>query len=108
MPVSEFDGNESWGYNPSFHMALDKYYGNKTAFKQFIDECHARGIAVILDVVYNHATGQNPYYRMWNTDNGGYGGQASANTVHFSIKLQHTLTVFLTILIILNKPQKIM
>ena len=51
MPVSEFDGNESWGYNPSFHMALDKYYGTPTAFKQLIDECHARGIAVILDVV---------------------------------------------------------
>ncbi|WP_299260913.1 alpha-amylase family glycosyl hydrolase [uncultured Aquimarina sp.] len=78
MPVSEFDGNNSWGYNPSFHMALDKYYGTPTAFKQFVDECHARGIAVILDVVYNHATGQNPYYRMWNDCNGCYNGQATA------------------------------
>ncbi len=94
MPVSEFDGNESWGYNPSFHMALDKYYGNKTAFKQFIDECHARGIAVILDVVYNHATGQNPYYRMWNTDNGGYGGQASANSPFFNQTATHSYSVF--------------
>ncbi len=94
MPVSEFDGNESWGYNPSFHMALDKYYGNKTAFKQFIDECHSRGIAVILDVVYNHATGQSPLYRMWNTDNGGYGGQAAANSPFFNQTATHSYSVF--------------
>jgi len=94
MPVSEFDGNESWGYNPSFHMALDKYYGTPTAFKQFIDECHRRGIAVILDVVYNHATGQNPFYRMWNTDNGGYGGQASADSPFFNPTAKHAYSVF--------------
>lgn len=94
MPVSEFDGNESWGYNPSFHMALDKYYGTATAFKQFIDECHRRGIAVILDVVYNHATGQNPYYRMWNTDNGGYGGQASTDSPFFNPVATHSYSVF--------------
>ena len=94
MPVSEFDGNESWGYNPSFHMALDKYYGTKTAFKQLIDECHKRGIAVILDVVYNHATGQNPYYRMWNTDNGNYGGQAAADSPFFNETAKHSYSVF--------------
>ncbi|MFD0991893.1 alpha-amylase family glycosyl hydrolase [Tenacibaculum geojense] len=94
LPVSEFDGNESWGYNPSFHMALDKYYGTKEAFKTFIDECHKRGIAVILDVVYNHATGQNPFYRMWNTDNGGYGGQAAANSPFFNQTPTHTYNVF--------------
>ncbi|MCH2032931.1 MAG: alpha-amylase family glycosyl hydrolase [Tenacibaculum sp.] len=94
MPVSEFDGNESWGYNPSFHMALDKYYGTKTAFKQLVDECHKRGIAVILDIVYNHATGQNPYYRMWNTDNGNYGGQASADSPFFNETARHSFNVF--------------
>jgi len=94
MPVSEFDGNESWGYNPSFHMALDKYYGTPTAFKQFIDECHKRGIVVILDVVYNHATGQNPFYRMWNTDNGGYGGQASNDSPFFNPTATHAYSVF--------------
>ncbi|WP_148869835.1 alpha-amylase family glycosyl hydrolase [Tenacibaculum adriaticum] len=94
MPVSEFDGNESWGYNPSFHMALDKYYGNKESFKQFIDECHNRGIAVLLDVVYNHASGQNPYYRMWNTDNGGYGGQASIDSPFFNPTAKHSYNVF--------------
>lgn len=94
MPVNEFDGNESWGYNPSFHMALDKYYGTPTALKQLIDACHGRGMAVILDVVYNHATGQNPYYRMWNTDNGGYGGQASADNPFFNPVATHSYSVY--------------
>lgn len=94
MPVSEFDGNDSWGYNPSFHMALDKYYGTKDALKSFIDECHSRDIAVILDVVYNHASGQNPYYRMWNTDNGGTGGQASDDNPFFNATATHSYSVF--------------
>ncbi len=94
MPVNEFDGNESWGYNPSFHMGLDKYYGTTTAFKQFVDECHSRGIAVIIDVVYNHATGQNPYYRLWNTDNGNYGGQASSESPFFNAEAKHSYSVF--------------
>jgi 1,4-alpha-glucan branching enzyme len=94
MPVNEFDGNESWGYNPSFHMALDKYYGSIASFKQLIDECHKRGIAVILDVVYNHASGQNPYYRMYNTDNGGYGGQASSDSPFFNQTAMHSYSVF--------------
>ncbi len=57
MPVTEFDNNESWGYNPTFHAALDKYYGTPDKFKQFIDLCHQNGIAVILDVVFNHIWG---------------------------------------------------
>ncbi|MDT8347729.1 MAG: alpha-amylase family glycosyl hydrolase, partial [Flavobacteriaceae bacterium] len=65
MPVSEFEGNDSWGYNPSFHMALDKAYGTRNKFKELVDECHQRGIAVILDVVYNHAFGQSPLAQMW-------------------------------------------
>jgi 1,4-alpha-glucan branching enzyme len=94
MPLMEFDGNESWGYNPSFHMALDKYYGNTTAFKQLVDECHARGIAIIVDVAFNHASGQNPYYRMYNTDNGGYGGEASADSPFFNQTATHSYSVF--------------
>lgn len=65
MPVNEFEGNESWGYNPSFHMALDKYYGTKESFQQVIDACHARGIMVILDVVYNHAFSQSPLCQLY-------------------------------------------
>ncbi|MDP5092320.1 MAG: alpha-amylase family glycosyl hydrolase [Polaribacter sp.] len=94
MPLNEFDGNLSWGYNPSFHMALDKYYGSSTALKQLIDECHRRGIAVILDVVYNHATGQNSFYRMYNTDNGGFGGQASADSPFFNQTATHAYSVY--------------
>ncbi|MEP0213589.1 MAG: alpha-amylase family glycosyl hydrolase [Cellulophaga sp.] len=94
MPVSEFDGNESWGYNPSFHMALDKYYGTKDAFKSLIDECHSRGIAVILDVVYNHASGQNPYFRLWNDSNGGLGGKATTDNPFFNQEAKHSYSVF--------------
>ncbi|MGI8638113.1 MAG: alpha-amylase family glycosyl hydrolase, partial [Segetibacter sp.] len=53
LPVNEFSGNDSWGYNPTFYLALDKYYGTKNKFKEFIDVCHKNGIAVIMDVVYN-------------------------------------------------------
>lgn len=65
MPINEFENNDSWGYNPSFHLALDKYYGSPESFKKFVDECHKRGIAVIIDVVYNHAFGQSPLARLY-------------------------------------------
>ncbi|MEO6253144.1 MAG: alpha-amylase family glycosyl hydrolase [Ferruginibacter sp.] len=65
MPINEFDGNESWGYNPSFYFAPDKYYGTKNKLKEFIDKCHLNGIAVILDVVYNHCTGNAPQAKMY-------------------------------------------
>ena len=65
MPVSEFEGNQSWGYNPSFHNALDKYYGDTETFKRFIDEAHSRGMAVILDVVFNHAFSQSPLCQLY-------------------------------------------
>jgi 1,4-alpha-glucan branching enzyme len=65
MPVMEFEGNESWGYNPSFHHALDKYYGPKNELKEFVDEAHSMGIAVILDIVLNHAYGQCPLVRLY-------------------------------------------
>ncbi|WP_288994765.1 alpha-amylase family glycosyl hydrolase [uncultured Polaribacter sp.] len=94
MPVNEFDGNESWGYNPSFHMALDKYYGTPKAFKQLIDECHRRGIAVIIDVVYNHASGQNPYFRMYSSDSENYDAQVNANSPFFNQTATHSYSVF--------------
>src|SRR5690606_27934258 len=65
MPVQEFEANSSWGYNPSFHFALDKYYGTTNELKAFIDECHQEGIAVILDMVLNHAFGQSPMVRLY-------------------------------------------
>ncbi len=70
MPMSEFEGNDSWGYNPSFHGAMDKAYGTKNVLKAFVDECHKRGIAVILDVVYNQAFGQSPLAQLyWDSGN---------------------------------------
>ena len=70
MPFNEFEGNSSWGYNPSFYFAPDKYYGTKHALKSFIDECHRRGIAVIMDIVLNHSYGQSPLVRLyWDSDN---------------------------------------
>ena len=65
MPVTEFDGNDSWGYNPNFFMAVDKAYGTRNEFKRLIDSCHARGIAVISDVVFNHSWGLNPMVKMY-------------------------------------------
>lgn len=65
MPVNEFEGNLSWGYNPSFYFAPDKYYGPKDDLKTFIDSCHGRGIAVILDMVLNHSYGQSPLVQLY-------------------------------------------
>jgi 1,4-alpha-glucan branching enzyme len=68
MPVNEFEGNSSWGYNPSFYFAPDKYYGTAADLKAFIDACHERGMAVIIDMVLNHAFGQNVLARLyWNS-----------------------------------------
>ena len=70
MPVQEFDGNLSWGYNPNHYFAPDKAYGNENMYKKFIDECHKRGMAVFLDMVFNQATGQCPFAMLyWDTVN---------------------------------------
>ena len=66
MPINEFQGNDSWGYNPSFLFAVDKYYGSKNELKSLIDSCHARNIAVIIDLVINHSYGNSPFYRLYN------------------------------------------
>lgn len=65
MPISEFEGNDSWGYNPSFYFAPDKAYGTKNDYKAFIDDCHSRGIAVIQDIVFNHSYGESPLVQMY-------------------------------------------
>ncbi len=65
MPVNEFEGNSSWGYNTSHYFAPDKYYGPKQDLQRFIDTCHARGIAVILDMVLNHSFGQSPMVMLY-------------------------------------------
>ena len=87
MPVSEFNGNDSWGYNPSFHLALDKYYGPAESFKRFIDACHERGIAVIMDVVYNHVVGNSPLARL-------YGGASNPTNVYLNASAPHPFAFF--------------
>ena len=91
MPVSEYDGDESWGYNPAFHLALDKYYGTPDEFKAFVDAAHARGIAVLLDVVYNHATGQSPLIRL---DNQGDFGAPNPSNPWANVSAKHPFNVF--------------
>lgn len=91
MPVQEFDGNDSWGYNPCFYFAMDKAYGTPAMYKQFIDACHKEGMAVILDVVYNHATGAHPFAKLyWNSaDN-----LTAENNPWFNVKEPHPYGVF--------------
>jgi 1,4-alpha-glucan branching enzyme len=91
MPVNEFDNNESWGYNPSFYFAPDKYYGTKNKLKQLIDVCHANGIAVILDVVYNHCTGNAPQAALyWNSAT----NQPLPNNPWLNVTATHPYSVF--------------
>ncbi len=94
MPVMEFEGNESWGYNTAFHMALDKFYGTPEKFKQLVDVCHQNGIAVILDIAFNHAFGRNPMVRMWmnDPDGDGWGGPSSENP-YFNTVARHSYSV---------------
>ena len=70
MPFNEFEGNDSWGYNPSFYFAADKIYGTSSDYKDFIDACHQHGMAVIMDMVLNHSYGQSPLVRMYQNTNG--------------------------------------
>lgn len=65
LPINEFNGNISWGYNPNFYFAPDKTYGTPDDYKRFIDACHAEGIAVILDMVFNQSDWQHPWYQMY-------------------------------------------
>lgn len=91
MPVSEFEGNESWGYNPNFFCALDKYYGDAGSFKRFIDSCHGLGIAVIMDIVLNHATGTCPLASLyWDGTN----QRPSSDNPWFNVTAKHPFNVF--------------
>ena len=68
MPFNNFESYNSWGYDPNFYFAPDKAYGPENVVKQFIDECHKRGMAVIMDMVMNHSFGSSPMVQMyWNS-----------------------------------------
>ena len=88
MPVNEFEGNLSWGYNPSFYFAPDKYYGTKAALQNFIDECHGRGIAVILDMVLNHSFSQSPMVQLYFD-----GSKPTTNSPWFNVDAKHPFNV---------------
>jgi hypothetical protein len=88
MPVTEFDRNENWGYSPNHYFALDKAYGTPEQLKHFVDECHKRGIAVILDMVFNHATGLNPMNKLYP-----YGTELAHNP-WFNVNAPHSDNVY--------------
>lgn len=94
MPVMEYEGNESWGYNTVFHMANDKFYGPADKLRELVDTCHQNGIAVILDIALNHAFGRNPMVRMWmnDPDADGWGGPTAENP-YFNTVATHSYNV---------------
>ncbi len=88
MPICEFDGNYNWGYSPNHYFAPDKAYGTETMYKEFIDECHKRGMAVIIDMVFNHATGLNPMNKLYPY------GTDLANNPWFNVNAPHSDNVY--------------
>lgn len=90
MPFTEFENNNSWGYNPSFMFAVDKFYGTENKLRELIDSCHGRGIAVILDMVLNHQFGQSPMVRMyWDAVN----NKPATNSPWFNPDARHPFNV---------------
>jgi len=68
MPVTEFTGSKSWGYNPSFHFAPETSYGTPNELKQLIDAAHQRGLAVIMDFVLNHMDQNSALFKLYGED----------------------------------------
>jgi maltooligosyltrehalose trehalohydrolase len=61
MPVAQFPGDRNWGYDGVYPYAVQASYGGPAALKRFVDACHQNGIAVVLDVVYNHLGPEGNY-----------------------------------------------
>ena len=99
MPVMEFEGNESWGYNTVFHLALDKRYGPPRKLKEFVDLCHQNGIAVVLDLALNHVFGRSPLERMYmlDADNDGWangtGPRTTTENPYVNVDAMHSYNV---------------
>jgi 1,4-alpha-glucan branching enzyme len=90
MPFNEFEGNLSWGYNPDFYFAPDKYYGPSNTLKTFIDSCHKKGIAVIMDIALNHSFGLSPLVQLyWDAAN----NRPAANNPWFNPVAKHPYNV---------------
>ena len=91
MPIMEFGGNISWGYNPNHQSAVDKVYGPPEKLKELINAAHNRGMAVVLDVVFNHTDRDNPVARLWwdNVNN-----RPAANSPYLNVTARHPFNVF--------------
>jgi maltooligosyltrehalose trehalohydrolase len=63
MPVAQFPGSRNWGYDGVYAFAVQDSYGGPAGLKRLVDACHARGLAVVLDVVYNHLGPEGNYLR---------------------------------------------
>jgi maltooligosyltrehalose trehalohydrolase len=63
LPVAQFPGNRNWGYDGVGLFAVQESYGGPDGLRRLVDACHQRGIAVILDVVYNHLGPEGNYLR---------------------------------------------
>ncbi|MBS1680133.1 MAG: T9SS type A sorting domain-containing protein [Bacteroidetes bacterium] len=91
MPVAEFNGEIGWGYNPTSMFAVQKYYGPKNKLKEFVDKCHAQGIAVILDLVMNHQDIPNSYAML---DFDFTNGHPKSTNKWFNVAAPHPYSVF--------------
>ena len=60
MPIQEYPGNKYWGYNPRYYFAVESSYGSTEDFKRLIDECHGRGMRVLMDCIFNHGDTETP------------------------------------------------
>ncbi|MGZ5041552.1 MAG: malto-oligosyltrehalose trehalohydrolase [Usitatibacter sp.] len=65
MPVADFAGERNWGYDGVLPFAPDAAYGTPDDFKRFVVEAHARGLMVLLDVVYNHFGPEGNYLKLY-------------------------------------------
>lgn len=90
MPVNEFEGNNSWGYNPAYQLALDKYYGPPDELKKFIDLCHSKGIVVLFDMVLNHACGQCPLVQLYFNNKT---GEVLPQSPYYNVVAKHPFNV---------------
>jgi maltooligosyltrehalose trehalohydrolase len=83
LPVNGFNGTHNWGYDGVLWYTVHEGYGGPSAYQRFVDACHARGLGVIQDVVYNHLGPSGNYLPRF----GPYLSDASANTWGESVNL---------------------
>ena len=60
MPIQEYPGDNNWGYNPRHYFAVESSYGSSEDLKHLIDECHGRGMRVLMDCIFNHSDTEAP------------------------------------------------